>query len=237
MTPRMTHAPGIPETVCAYSGVVAADNDFTHPDDMAAGLKVVEHAFHADAADAVQSMLDDLVPQVFGQQVPRRQDRLAAATETGASVRAQRSLARVGVQRMRARLRRVRDLAVLSDCGSPNIHLHFAREVALVREQVELAGSLSSEQSELAYGLMGNAHEDVLTTFEATLKTVYLYKVVTRRGGAPEVKSVGNAFQSIERHGATRCALPAASLRPAVVSTRYEVIVQSSQLSSRPLNV
>jgi hypothetical protein len=56
----MTHAPGIPETVCPYSGVVAADNDFTHPDDMAAGLKVVEHAFHADTTDAIHGMLDDL---------------------------------------------------------------------------------------------------------------------------------------------------------------------------------
>ena len=28
MTPRMSHQPGVPETVCPYSGVVAPDNDF-----------------------------------------------------------------------------------------------------------------------------------------------------------------------------------------------------------------
>ena len=43
-----------------------------------------------------------------------------------------------------------------------------------MREQVELASKLAVEQSELAYRLLGNAHEDVLTAFEATLKTVYL---------------------------------------------------------------
>jgi hypothetical protein len=74
----------------------------------------------------------------------------------------------------------LRDLAVLPGCGAPNIHLHFAREAALVRHQVELADNLASEQSELAYRLMGNAHEDVLTAIEATLKTVYLYKVASR---------------------------------------------------------
>jgi hypothetical protein len=49
-----------------------------------------------------------------------------------------------------------------------------------VREQVELAGNLGPERQELAYRLMGNAHEDVLTAFEATLKTVYLYKVASQ---------------------------------------------------------
>ena len=38
MTPRMTHKPGISETVCPYSGVVAEDDAFTHPDDKAAAL-------------------------------------------------------------------------------------------------------------------------------------------------------------------------------------------------------
>ena len=65
-------------------------------------------------------------------------------------------------------------LAFCPDCGAPNIHLHFAREVVLVREQVELAVSLASDQRELAYRLMGNAHEDVLTAFEATRDSVSL---------------------------------------------------------------
>lgn len=35
---------------------------------------------------------------------------------------------------------------------------------------------------------MGNAHEDVLTAFEATLKTVYLYKVASRLPDAEETE-------------------------------------------------
>jgi hypothetical protein len=85
------------------------------------------------------------------------------------------------------------------DCGAPNIHLHFAREAELAREQVELAGKLGPERQELAYRMMGNAHEDVLTAFEATLKTVYLYKVAARETAAADAKPVGNAFQNIER--------------------------------------
>ena len=121
-------------------------------------------------------------------------------TQARTTICSQRSVARVG-----CRMSLLRDYGVYAislfcpDCGAPNIHLHFAREVALVREQVELAGNLASEQSELAYRLMGNAHEDVLTAFEATLKTVYLYKVASRPPDAEEVKPVGNAFQNIER--------------------------------------
>jgi hypothetical protein len=85
------------------------------------------------------------------------------------------------------------------DCGTPNIHLHFARELTLVRDQVELAGTLDTKQDELAYRLLGNSHEDVLTAFEATLKTVYLYKLTTRPKDVPEAKPIGNAFQNIER--------------------------------------
>src|SRR5262245_8468618 len=36
MTPRMTHLPGTPGTICPYSGVADVDDAFTHPDDVAA---------------------------------------------------------------------------------------------------------------------------------------------------------------------------------------------------------
>ena len=56
---------------------------------------------------------------------------------------------------------------------------------------------------ELAYRIMGNAHEDVVTAFETTLKTVYRHLV---RRDIPErahslcaKKKIGNAFQNIER--------------------------------------
>lgn len=82
------------------------------------------------------------------------------------------------------------------DCGAPNIGLHFAREVELVGRQVDLADGLGKEQEELAYRLLGNAHEDVLTAFEATLKVAYRHGV---REKGLTTKPVGNAFQNIEK--------------------------------------
>ncbi len=85
-----------------------------------------------------------------------------------------------------------------TDCGAPNLRLHFAREVDLVDAQVKLADGLDAKHEELAYRLLGNAHEDVLTAFEATLKTVYLFgRVAARPGG--EVPRIGNAFQNVKR--------------------------------------
>ncbi len=90
------------------------------------------------------------------------------------------------------------------DCGAPNIGEHFHRETELVGEQTALADELEGQgRSELAYRLMGNAHEDVLTAFEATLKTVYRYLVRLRlpddAEALTEKRAVGNAFQNIER--------------------------------------
>lgn len=199
MTPRMMHRPGVPETVCPYSGVVAEDNDFTHPDDKAAALKIVQQAATDDAAAHFHRMFEDIGRKFSSSKFIK--------VKTGP-----RPLAKPVPRFVRSDLLRElvcdecsRDYGVFAislfcpDCGAPNIHLHFAREVALVREQVKLAESLGADQSELAYRLLGNAHEDVLTAFEATLKTVYLHKVATGPQGSPEIKSVGNAFQNIER--------------------------------------
>lgn len=60
MTPRMTHKPGIPETVCPYSGIVAEDGDFTHPDDQAAALKIVKQAAIDDATAHIHGMFEDI---------------------------------------------------------------------------------------------------------------------------------------------------------------------------------
>jgi hypothetical protein len=45
---RMKHDPRSKQTVCPYSGVVAEDAEFNHPDDVKAALKMVEHAAVAD---------------------------------------------------------------------------------------------------------------------------------------------------------------------------------------------
>lgn len=195
----MTHEPGISETVCPYSGVIGKDNDFTHPDDHAAALKIVEQAATNDAAAHMHQMFEDIGRKFSSNKFIK--------VKTGP-----RPMAKPVPRFVRLDLLRElvcdecgRDYGVFAislfcpDCGAPNIHLHFAREVALVREQVKLADGLRADQSELAYRLLGNAHEDVLTAFEATLKTLYLHKAAARPVGSPENKPVSNAFQNIER--------------------------------------
>ncbi len=59
--------------------------------------------------------------------------------------------------------------------------------------------NLDNTQQELAYRLLGNAHEDVLTAFEATQKMVYLDGMAQRPKGGPPIKPVANDFQNINR--------------------------------------
>jgi hypothetical protein len=198
LTPRMTHAPGRPGTTCPYSGLRADDSDFTHPDDIAAAREVVAHAVHHDVSEALHGMFAGLAQKHSNSKF------LQITTGPKPSPKPAPRFARTDLLRELVCDECGRDYGVYAislfcpDCGAPNIHLHFAREVALVREQVEMAGNLAGSRSELAYRLLGNAHEDVLTAFEATLKTVYLYKAGNPPEGG-EIKPVGNAFQNVER--------------------------------------
>lgn len=198
-TPRMTHMPGTPGTICPYSGVLDDDSNFTHPDDFAAAKAVVAHAFATDVTEAFHGMFADLARKNSGSKA------LKFKTSPKPQQKPKPHFTRHDLLRELVCDECGRDYGVFAislfcpDCGAPNIHLHFAREAALVRDQVALADNLEAEQRELAYRLLGNAHEDVLTAFEATLKTVYLYKVTTGLTNANEMKSVGNAFQNIAR--------------------------------------
>jgi hypothetical protein len=198
-TERMMQAAGSPNTVCPYSGTVGPDDAFTHPDDRAAALEIVAHAARSDAEEAVRGMFDKLAHDFAGNKY------LTIKSSPRSPSKPAPRFVRSDLLRELVCDECGRDYGVFAislfcpDCGAPNIHLHFARETSLVRQQVEIAGGLSDEQSELAYRLMGNAHEDVLTAFEATLKTVYLHRVAGRPAGAPPIKAVGNAFQNIAR--------------------------------------
>src|SRR5690606_14600549 len=90
------------------------------------------------------------------------------------------------------------------DCGARNVHVHFAREVQLVGRQCELARQVGETgEEELAYRLLGNAHEDVVTAFETYLKTLYRFLVRQRLSErADELvaqRAIGNRFQSLDR--------------------------------------
>jgi hypothetical protein len=90
------------------------------------------------------------------------------------------------------------------DCGGRNVHVHFGREVHLVQEQIDLSRDIENEgRHELAYRLLGNAHEDVLTAFETYLKTIYRFLVGKRLPEQAEAltgqKAIGNSFQNLDR--------------------------------------
>jgi hypothetical protein len=199
MTPRMTRMPGTPGTRCPYSGLEDEDSAFTHPDDIEAAKAVVSHAAQQDVAEALHGVFADLARKSSGNKFVQFKTGPRPPSKPRPRF-GRRDLLRELVCDECGRDYGVYAISLFCpDCGAPNIHLHFAREVALVRQQVELVATLGAEQQELAYRLLGNAHEDVLTAFEATLKTVYLHKAVSLPANAPPIKPPGNAFQNVER--------------------------------------
>src|SRR6202521_3794245 len=81
---------------------------------------------------------------------------------------------------MRTRLRCFRDFTVL-----PRLRCAEHPSALCARGRAgPRTGRTRGQARELAYRLMGNAHEDVLTAFEATLKTVYHHKAAVRSAAA-----------------------------------------------------
>ena len=54
---RMKHDPRTTQTVCPYSGTVAEDGAFVHPDDVKAAVEMVKHDAVQDVQDALSEML------------------------------------------------------------------------------------------------------------------------------------------------------------------------------------
>ncbi|MGQ0619373.1 MAG: hypothetical protein ACT4QA_05565 [Panacagrimonas sp.] len=196
---RMKLEPRSGKTVCPYSGVVDEDENFLHPDDVKAAVATVKHAVLDDARAAFTQMFSGLNRGQSGKSFITFK-----VNTSGASTPKPRF-------KRRDLLRELvcdhcgRDYGVFAiglfcpDCGAPNLRLHFARESALVKAQVELAEAQGEDVAELAYRLLGNAHEDVLTAFEATLKVVYLFGMAQRPVGSSPPKAVKNDFQNVER--------------------------------------
>ncbi len=197
--PRMKLTPRSNRTVCPYSGVVAEDSEFTHPDDVQAAVEKVSHAFLSDMDAELSRMFEG-----FGSSLSRNSG-ITVKVSKSPSYRPPPRFLREDLLRDLVCDHCGRDYGVYAialycpDCGAPNLRLHFAREVDLVRHQVDLADAHGNDAKELAYRLLGNAHEDVLTAFEATLKTVYLQLCAQQGSDAPEIKRVTNDFQNVAR--------------------------------------
>lgn len=201
---RIRRSPGPGETVCPYSGTIAHDEDFVHVDDIEAIKKQIEWECAADVEDHLADMAKDFNRRqprnsfinITMDFKPRRRPRPLALRE---------DLLRDLECDICRRAYAVYAIALFCpDCGAPNLALHFRREVALVADQIALAQAQDEAgKPELAYRLMGNAHEDVLTAFETALKTMYRYLVRERLPAQAETlcakKQIGNAFQNIDR--------------------------------------
>jgi hypothetical protein len=201
---RIRREPGPGETVCPYSGFVAPDEDFVHADDIEAIREHVGWEFASDVEDWLANMAKD-----FNRRQPRNSF-ISINMDFKPNHRPTPMVLREDLLRdlqcdICQRAYAVYAIALFCpDCGASNVALHFDREVELVEQQVALAGAESkSGKSELAYRLMGNAHEDVLTAFETTLKSVYRHivrqKLPNDATELCERRSIGNAFQNIER--------------------------------------
>lgn len=194
-TARMKVDPSSDQMVCPYSGVVDHRDAFTHPDDRVAAIETAKHAIVQDVRQAFHDMLKDATR---GSKVLKLES--SPPRKTPAPRFARRDLMRELVCDHCGRDYGVYAIALFCPCcGAPNLRLHFQRETELADAQVKLAESLGPQQEELAYRLLGNAHEDVLTAFEATLKAAYLYAVAQRPSGSAPIKPLGNDFQNIDR--------------------------------------
>ncbi len=197
---RQPHTPG---TTCPYCGTDAADRDFVFKGDIEAAKKQVLWAAKEDVHDAIQGMLKDL-GRGFGSGLIR------------VKVESNRPHSLPPLIRRRDLLRDLtcdichRSYGVYAgalfcpDCGGRNIHVHFRREIQLIGQQLDLARKIGEDgDRELAYRLLGNAHEDVLTAFEAYHKVIYRFLLKRRLPAEADAlsskKAIGNRFQNIQR--------------------------------------
>ena len=199
---RRTPGPG--QTVCPYTGHMADDDEFVHFADIDAITKEIEHDTEADLSDGLRDLAKEFNRwQPRGGFVTMKMEHKPRHAPRPIAIRG--DLLRDLSCDICACSYAVYAIALYCpDCGAPNLALHFRREAALVHEQLALAAEQDgASKSELAFRLMGNAHEDVLTAFETTLKAVYRHLV--RRDVPEQVaelsgkKVIGNAFQNIAR--------------------------------------
>jgi len=238
MKARMKLSPRSKQTVCPYSGVVADDEAFTHPDDVKAATEIVSHAASADVEAELNRILGG-----FNRNQPRNSLlRIEAKLDHRPKIAPRfyrRDLLRELICDHCGRDYGVYAIGIYCpDCGAPNLRLHFSREAELVGTQVALAESQGEGSEELAYRLLGNAHEDVLTGFEATLKAVFLHRFAQDFLDKPP-PNVTNDFQNVEkaqRHFARFGIDPFASLSTDELAT-LKLNIQKRHLIGHNLSV
>lgn len=195
---RRVRQPGAPGTTCPYCGNSADDDGFTSPEDMEAALREVKWAVQKDVSEFMQGMAAD-----FNRRMPRN-SLIGIRMDVKPGHHPRPRAYRQDLLRdlcCDACGRRYGVFAIglfCPDCAAPNLLTHFTRELELITEQIALAEAARKEgKVELAFRLLGNAHEDVLTSFETYLKTVHRH--LARAAGVAIAAGKTNRFQNIER--------------------------------------
>jgi hypothetical protein len=203
---RVRRRPGTSGTTCPYCGTDSTDDAFIAPEDRQAALDQVKWAVEQDVGEWFGNLAKD-----FNRKVGRGSGLPKVSMKS--SYRS-----RPAPKPWREDLLRVLDCTVCSrrfgvyaigffcpDCGSCVLSTMFEREVALIVAQIDVAEQMAVAHSrELAYRLLGNAHEDVVTAFETYLKNSFQLAARTRLDTEEwhellKKKLRGNPFQNMER--------------------------------------
>lgn len=228
--------PGARGTTCPYCGVDAEDSEFNHDGDIEATQKYIEWAIARDVAEHIEEIARDFNrSQRRGGWISLRMD---VKTNHMPEPRVWREdLIRNLACDICGRKYGVYAIALFCpDCGCRNLHVHFEREIELILQQIDLAEYVARNgDHELSYRVLGNAHEDVVTAFEAYQKTFYKHKVKRtfagkKAAGMTGKQAIGNRFQNIDR---ARDLYKNLSLDPFCVLTLDEIELMRLNIEKR----
>lgn len=190
--------PGTPGITCPYCGKDAPDQDFISKKDIEAAKKQVMWAATKDVGEEIGKMFKGLERKTRGSMISFK-------TKSVPSHRPQPRFNREDLLRNVSCNQCQHEYGVYAigffcpNCGANNLNAHFKRELKLIELQIENAAEQADE--ELAYRLLGNAHEDVVTAFETFQKTIYK-KALNAQPNPPNedgAVKIGSDFQNIEK--------------------------------------
>ena len=202
---QLKRTPGTQGTTCPYCGMDADDDEFNYLGDIKAIQKYIEWAASRDVNDYFVKMAKD-----FNRSQPRGgliSIKMEIKPDYSQEPRAWREdLIRNLACNICGRKYGVYAIALFCpDCGGKNLHVHFEREIELILQQIDLAEQVAeTNNSELSYRILGNAHEDVVTVFETYQKVFYRYmikKIFPKDQSEKMIDkgAIGNRFQNLDK--------------------------------------
>lgn len=198
--PLVRRQPNTPGITCPYCGHDDDDSEFLFQGDITA----VENEVKRLAIQDVQDQVADMA-RSFNRKMSSSRGLIDVRMEVKRSPTRRQHSWRPDLLRNLACNTCGREYGVYTialfcpDCGARNVAVHFQREIELIHQQIDIAAEAgASGRGELAYRLLGNAHEDVLTAFETYLKSIYRY-FVNQSDLELQKKQSRNVFQNLTR--------------------------------------